>query len=510
MRKVYTIVLLTITIVSCQTKFPLSEQQPAIETEIADELTTKATASQIDSSITFLNDEDFLKLSEIETLEERFQFCDVSKGIAQKLTTKALVESIVEYPLNYLIFAYDNPLSAVSLILENSQLHQELLSRGDVVEKLIGLFSMSEISFDKKTNTCDSLLFLPYKDEMLLENLLLYAIRKKGINSNIRQLLLDEVNAKLNDRISQKETFSDYSLAPLIALKNYLQKNSFIFQGSYRTSTTTIYTPLEHSLTGELRTELSNQEVNDITNAFSQAYQNATVLRPASNVYNCHSYAWHSDDISNNVWLNNYVGSSFQLSLYWTFDLYKNCSESNAQKATYMQSSLYYAHSAVITSSGDYISKWGQGPLMQHSKAYCPYYTYDMNYYRTKYFPSDDIFILGETVVLPGTDQYYRIQNVDWEADPYDYDVNVTYIVDPNQTPFTFTPINQAAQSYNLQCNAYGAYKIRAEYERRPGYLSYGELLVVCVGSMTRQRIQNENVTDLEAFIRDNWECISE
>ena len=306
MRKIYTIVLFTIAIVSCQTKLPLLEQQPAIKTEIDDEFATKATAAKIDSAITFLNGEYYHKLSEIETLEERFQFCDVSKGIAIQLTTKALVESIVKYPLNYLIFAYDNPLSAVRLILKNSQLHQELLSRGDIVEKLIDYFSMSEISFDKIQTKCDSILFLPYKDELLLENLLLFAIQTKGIDSNNRQFLLDEVNIKLNDRISQKETFSDYSLAPLIALKNYLQKNSFNSQGGHRTSTTTIYTPLEHSLTGELRTELSNTELNDITNELSQAYQNATVLRPASNVYNCHSYAWYSDDISNNVWLSNY------------------------------------------------------------------------------------------------------------------------------------------------------------------------------------------------------------
>ena len=80
----------------------------------------------------------------------------------------------------------------------------------------------------------------------------------------------------------------------------------------------------------------------------------------------------------------------------------------------------------------------------------------------------------------------------------------------PSQTPFTFTTINQASQAYNLKCYAYGAYKIRAEYERRPGYLSYGELIVVCVGSMTMQRIQDENVTDLEAFLRENWDRISE
>lgn len=507
MKKITTILLLTIALVGCQSKFQISEYVPAVMPVIAD-IATKAPATKVDSAVTFLTETNFESWSKIGSLEERFQACDVSQSIATRLSTKALVESIAKYPLNYLIFAYDNPLTAVKLIIDNSHLHQELLSRDDAMTELTDYFSKSTIISGDNSDSRNSRIVITYTDEMFLGYYLLFELNTKFIDKNSSQILLKVVEDKIQEETSQKEIFSDYFMAPLVAIKSYLQNSSL---SGHRTSTTTIYTPLGHALVGYLYSEMSQTDIDCITNCYAAHYTNATVLRAASNVYNCHSYAWYSDDSSNNIWLESHQNPyTSQLHYYWTYDYYEEWYEYNATKATYMQSFYDQSHSARITSSGDYISKWGHGPLMLHSKTDCPYSTTEMHFYHTRYFPSNSINISGATVVLPGTTNYYSISNIDEEANPYDYDVSVSFIVNPSQTPFTFTTINKATQSYSLQCNDYGAFKIRAEYERQPGYLFYGELLVICVGSMTMQRIKDENVTDLESFLRDNWDHISE
>ena len=507
MKKHTTIIFLVIALVGCQSKLQVSDFVPA-EMAVVNDIVTKSSAPKVDSTVTFLTETNFMAWSKIGSLEERFQACDVPESIATRLSTKALVESIAKYPLNYLIFAYDNPLTAVQIIIDYSHLHQELQSRDDAISELTDLYSKSTIITDDNVDSQNSRIVLSYKDEMFLGYLLLFEITTKSIDINSGQILLKVVEDKILEESSQKEIFSDFFMTPLAAIKNFLQNSSL---SGYRTPTTTIYTPLGHALEGYLYPEMSQSDIDSLTREFAMQYSDATVLRPASNVYNCHSYAWYSDDTSNNIWLNSHLNPyTSQLHYYWTYDYYEECYEYNATKATYMQSYPLLSHSARIAPSGDYISKWRNGPLMQHSKTDCPYLTTEMHYYKTRYFPSNYINISGTTVVLPGTTNYYSISNIDEEADPYDYDVTASFIVNPSQTPFTFTTINKATQTYSLQCNDYGAYKIRAEYERQPGYLFYGELLVICVGSRTMQRIQDENVTDLERFLRDNWDQISE
>lgn len=461
--------------------------------------------------ITFLADTDFNAWSEIGPLEERFRACDVSGVTAKTLTTRALVESVAHYPLNYLLFAYDDPLEAVRLILRNSQLHRELLSRNDALDQLIQFFSETEMIQVGKELCRSWGIHLTYTDELFFEYFLLYWVKNNGIEKGVCPRLLKAIEMKYNERVSQREIYSDFSLLPLRLLRTGVdQQNSL--NPPLRTATT-IYTPMGHALAAnQITQDYSPAESNYITTYFSTLYPNAIVIRPASCLYNCHSYAWYSDSSTNNIWLNSHLSENYsQLRLYWTFDWYKEWNESTSEKATYMQSSADDSHSARITSSGAYISKWGSGPLMQHSKAYCPYSTSVMHYYRAKTFPENEITIVGDGVVLPSTTHNYYIDGFDWEADPYDYDVTVTFLPSPSQSnTHNFTTINKTSQLYGLECYEYGTYKIRAEYERMPGYLSYGEKLVACVGARTMQRIRDEKVTDLEAFLRDNWESISE
>lgn len=102
----------------------------------------------------------------------------------------------------------------------------------------------------------------------------------------------------------------------------------------------------------------------------------------ATRSYNCHAYAWHVKEGGDAVWIGYYPGQEADEDIYWTDGSYYNLiSEVNAEKISFYNGN----HSAIQTATqGVYISKWGPGPLMQHSRDYGPS-EYNMayrNYYK--------------------------------------------------------------------------------------------------------------------------------
>ena len=98
----------------------------------------------------------------------------------------------------------------------------------------------------------------------------------------------------------------------------------------------------------------------------------------------------------------------FQLERYWTNDLYVE------MDAPYYAKKVYYAdgdHSAVVSSPGLYVSKWGPGPLIRHAPDYCPYDTSDMRYF---FIPdqvqcSNNVTINGDNHIIINTENMYTV-----------------------------------------------------------------------------------------------------
>lgn len=51
------------------------------------------------------------------------------------------------------------------------------------------------------------------------------------------------------------------------------------------------------------RSEYPAEVVTEFTPDYKRRFPNATVLRNATNVYNCHSWAWYKQSLPNIVWL---------------------------------------------------------------------------------------------------------------------------------------------------------------------------------------------------------------
>jgi hypothetical protein len=136
-----------------------------------------------------------------------------------------------------------------------------------------------------------------------------------------------------------------------------------------------LYTPNGSQVYAFQRSEMSASDISYYTNSYANTYPQATVLSNASELYNCHSYAWNIVEGGPTCWLN----QDPDLHKYWDDDSYQQTVENLGEKIFYYNGD----HSAIKsqTHTGMYESKWGSMPLMRHAPDYGPT-IYDMQYRR--------------------------------------------------------------------------------------------------------------------------------
>ena len=469
MRKNYSLLLLLPLVFGCQDRLDIH----GFGNSCADAQSSVDLVStvQVNAPLTFVSQTDFSAWTGIRGIEERFKACDVPEAQLKMMTTAALVRSILHYPLNYLLFAYNDPQEAVRLVYENSALHRELASRSDVAEELIKVFSASSMTLDlSRVNAAEDSETLSYTDGMFLEYFLGSGL-VSGLSSGANKTALREaVRKKLELRSADTLTYSANSLRPLFDIDS--QENLQIVtsvNGGEFVGYQTVYTCFRKPIEGMVFTEFSSQEIEYLNNEAQFQYPNAIMRGPASARYNCHSYAWHNSSTDNTVWINAVYGNEFQLSKYWTNDLYVS--------STSMPIKAYYSdgdHSANILSSGKYLSKWGAAPLMEHDYDDCPYVTTNL-----EFFKPQDIAIHGDTWIMPNTTHVYTIQPI---YSTLTYQWEVAYMDNLSGTPGTCTWTRINDNTYRLEPYEYGLYKIRVKVYDGDLQIIMKQLDVICAG----------------------------
>ena len=296
-------------------------------------------------------------------------------------------------------------------------------------------------------------------EELFLEHFAATEEFQRALSSEESRKLESVAKSKLIERMAEPEVFSRLSLEPLkkMAATPVLTPETGIAEPEAFLRYSTIYTPLGHMITTLVNSEMSQDEINYFTNKAARDFRNAQVGAPASTRYNCHSYAWYSRSTSNPHWINAGKGNKFQLSIYWTDDVYVSCTESQAEI-------VYYAngdHSAVRRSDGKYISKWGFGPVMIHTAAHCPYESSGRQYYKVSpYAPIMGLELRGPSTPAIG-------QEVSYYVDRYNPSVNYHWTVDsypsgPNPTaPTIIGGTNNS--SISIRFNSTGYYRLRVD-----------------------------------------------
>lgn len=421
-----------------------------------------------DEPLTFLPSRDSSAWTSIGSLQGRFDACTVPQQILDNMTTEAIVESVINYPLNYLVHVYNNPLSAIDIIFANSPLHQELKSRDDASEKLAALFSQSTYGFEVKTDITDDMKQLSYTDEIFLEYLIASEKFSKNLNADSGTLLKEAVSKKIQERLDSPTKYSIASIKPLMAIDEanglLVMETACSEAGKIRiasTSTTTVQTPLGKTIIANINDELSASELISITNYMTSNYPNAIVRGSATNKYNSHSYVWHNQSVENDLWINAYQMDplGLQLENYWTNDAYVSCTESEAVCTYNHGFNQDETISSIILPNGKYLTKWGKGPLMEHDKQDCPYMTYLMEYftYRDSYI-TNLMTINGNTTV--GINEY-NTYYLSPSFPELEFEWEVRYMDAAEPKPYELVEDSNGANTqYKLLCQDYGLFKI--------------------------------------------------
>lgn len=257
--------------------------------------------------------------SAFNDVEEKRNAIKVDKEILDRMTTEALVETVIKYPLLVDIYAYNTIEEGISHLSDYFQGVDVLMTRSDAVDEL-------EAYVDRKE-------LMPGDVELIY------------INS-----LISYITPSLEEII-----FGDDL--------NYTNSSVTTPNGS---TVPTLYnmTWADHGTTQ------TNAEA--INNIYLSAYSSATYGGAVNPAFNCHSFAWYSQSTTNKHWMNS-------PSRYFTDMSYTMTSSYSVGNRITYTTSADYDHSGIIYSisgSTPYVkSKWGYYGIFIHKYNDCPYYS---------------------------------------------------------------------------------------------------------------------------------------
>lgn len=429
MKHFYFIIILLagVFMVGCQDQLALKDDAKPTE------LVTKAGAdeytAQTSERYVFPAEKDFKAWGDLPTLEDRFAACEVPENLLHAMTTDALVRTALNYPLNFIYSAYNDPFVAVDLIIKNSALYRELAVREDAAEVLLRYFDQTTIDKGNKDSVFNrSETLLTYSNEMFLDYLMASG-KIPGLNDGENGKRLQAIaRRKLAERQSDAKTYSDVSLSALRCMADLTLDNS-----QTRSGTWIYYTPFGKTLGIDSPSEMTEDEIYWLTYQYAVDYPNASVHGIASNKYNGNGYVWIKLDPTNGLglfsteyaWLEK--GYLNQIERLWTEDFYVNANSTDFEEIYYPgadQSAIPYETSPTVY----YLSKWGNGPLMEHMPSDCPYSTSSPSYFKRR-----STYIWGDNVIsglspaplntntvytLHAGHAFYRL-SLEWRAENY-------------------------------------------------------------------------------------------
>lgn len=256
------------------------------------------------------------KWLEIKTKDEMINACKISKDKLEKMTTKELLEAVLNYPMLYDIFLYSSYEEGVKALYNQSDAYRMFVNQDDASEVI-----------DKKYTSITT----NRMSEVSLHNL------------SINILAMVEMSSKSISRVETEE------------LRSF-----------YETVKTPFGSPVDVIIYGD-STAAHKKALYDY--AISTYPQATYVSYPTSN-YNCHSYAWHSSSTSNIYWIPDPT-------IYMEDTSYSRVfSAVQATRIHYSigdHSAKVYDANSNSFSAATVISKWGEGPVMIHQANYGPY-----------------------------------------------------------------------------------------------------------------------------------------
>lgn len=252
--------------------------------------------------------------NELNSLDEKIAACHVDDNLLASMTTPALLETVLNYPLLINMYAYSYPEMGINSVAQYFNGLNLLFARNDAYDYMIALSQTTTYSEEDP--------------ETIVKNNCLISLIHYIENNNISPLVVTPGGSNVESYYNL--TWEDWDrLDP------------------------------DHKWTKE-----SAQANHDL---LVKAFPRATVVSGINPAYNCHSYAWYSTSPNNKYWIDD-------PNVYMSDGSYtRKSSASVGNKACWAGAE----HSAIVYSvsgnSTTFISKWGFNGVFIHSANDCPY-----------------------------------------------------------------------------------------------------------------------------------------
>lgn len=345
-------------------------------------LAVPAAATEINNSTPYIDDEVYIfpiqpgsaEWLSFTSKQEKLDVCQIPEKKLSVMTTDALLETVLNYPLIHDYLAFNTLNEALETMSSDFNGLRALLARKDFTGTLLNEYSKANVmtSYQLDLQDCTEM-SKESIDQFFLTQTLEFLVScdqmENGAYSVDEQKLFEkELNEKEASR-SNSGLYSDFSdiYQEYQSEKADLCSVKLMAGESY--STGYVYTPNGTTVTTLLNRspEYTQSEILAINNSVANSYPNATFYSNASVKYNCHSYAWYQQS-ANIHWIN--YPSSYMTDGSYTRYL---GTPSVGMKAYYYNGD----HSGVVANVSNgtiYIrSKWGPAGVYQHYLNDCPY-----------------------------------------------------------------------------------------------------------------------------------------
>lgn len=348
----------------------------------------------------------------------------------QQMSTAALIESVLAYPLNGDILAYNSTQAGFDAVAAEFDGYVELFNRADAASILLANYQAldpavvtaasvdDQGAYDRQLTLIETLLaqdaiqmkLTPEEQTALVAASLDKFYAKQALNEVYghfgrersavvmgRALQAGIVvaatagasNEVLTTFLAEAGFADDHTLNTLVAqAESYLgltgQNAAEINASAAEDYDAYVTTPRGTRVPVRATTyELTQAQIQSIHTYVARVYPRATRLSNASRRYNCHSFAWYSASTSNIAWMNTpsddiYMRDGSYRYLGWAPGTFVPTNVPNGARVSYPTSS---DHSAIKANNTSFISKWGQYPIMQHAPNYSPYAASRLYYY---------------------------------------------------------------------------------------------------------------------------------
>ncbi len=309
---------------------------------------------------------------EFTTKQEMLDVCQIPQNKLENMTTEALLETVLNYPLIGTYTAFNSIEDACAVMSDDFNGFDELFSRSDISEILMEKYSGVQVVTAKEVEIVPT-------EEFFLPSTIEYLFACDEIkNGEYSDKQAEEVYDLLDEKMKERESAGIYSTASEVYANYMLQKSGVnMLQAGENFKKVTIKTP-KGSVIPEAYSrspEYTKAEIKEINEWYDKEWPLAKRVSSATIKYNCHSYAWYNRSTSNAYWIDKGPAS-----IYVKDGIYSKYTGGTARSGM-----IYYynggEHSGVAIGtemvSGAQVfyvrSKWGSAPLYEHPFNYCPY-----------------------------------------------------------------------------------------------------------------------------------------